>query len=177
MSISGNKKANGKKKKGHFNVIDLLLILIALFVVFAVIYVFAPFSTVKNLFTSQEKTIEYTVEFIGVDKDFVNTIQKNDLVVDSVSKNHIGTVQAADYNNPYTEFEVVPTKNEGTLEGVLVEHPNKCNVLVTISAEAEYSEGDGYRVNDYRIAIGEKMNLIFPNYMGECYCIDLSVDP
>ena len=176
MSIAKKKRTKKTKKKGSFNVIDLLLVLIALFVVLAMLYVFAPFSAVKNLFTAEEKTIEYTVEFIGVDKDFIDTIKKNDVVVDAVSKNHIGVVQAADYNNPYTEFEAIQKENNEGLEGTLVEHPDKCNVLVTISADAKYSEGDGYRINEYRIAIGEKMSLVFPNYMGECYCIDLSVD-
>ncbi len=178
MSISDKKKTMRTKnrKKGRFNVIDLLLVLIVLFVISAILYVFAPFSTVKNLFTSEETTIEYTIEFIGVDKKYVNEIQKNDIVVDAVSKNHIGTVQAADYNNPYTEFEAIQKKNENTLEGVLVEHPDKCNVLVTIAATAKYGEGDGYRVNGYRIAVGEKMSLVFPNYMGEGYCIDLSLE-
>lgn len=176
MHTSVKKKTTSAraKRSGRFNIIDLLLVLIALSLIAALLYIFAPFSTIKNWFASEEKTIEYTVEFVGVDKAFVNKIQKNDIVVDAVSKNHIGTVQAADFSYPYTVFESV--QKGDAMEGVLVEHPDKCNVIVTISANATYLEEDGYRVNQYRIAVGEQMNLIFPNFMGECYCIDLSVD-
>lgn len=170
-----NKTAGGKRKKsGRFNLIDFLLILIVLFIIFTVIYIFAPFSAFKTIFFAEETAIEYTVEFVGVDKEFVNTIHKNNTVVDSVSKNQIGTVQATDYSEPYKQLEAV--KKDDKLVGIYAEHPDKYNVVVTISANAKYAKGDGYRVNDCRIAVGEKMNLIFPNYMGECYCIDISAD-
>lgn len=173
-SVKKKSTASKRKRSGRFNIIDLFLVLIALALVAALLYIFAPFSTVKNLISSEKTTMEYTVEFVGVDKTFVNKIQKNDIVVDAVSKNHIGTVEAADYNYAYTQFESI--QKGDAIEGVLVEHPDKCNVIVTISAEATHVPGKGYSVNQYRIAVGEKMNLIFPNYMGECYCIDLSVD-
>ena len=60
--------------------------------------------------------------------------------------------------------------------GVLAAHDGKYNVIVTISADGEYKEGEGYSVNGRRIAVGEKMALRFPNYVGEGYCIALSVD-
>lgn len=168
-----SKKKKANQKKGRFNFIDFLLILIILLVLATVVYVFAPFSAVKNLISSQEVTVEYTVELIGVDKDMINKIKEEDIVVDSVSKNQIGTVQVADYNYPNTVLQYVD--NDGVVEGVLVEHPDKCNVLVTISATADYLSGTGYRVNNCRIAVGEKMQMIFPNFTGEGYCIDLSV--
>ena len=172
---SKKSKRNKVKKPGRFNLIDFLLVLIILLVIAAVVYVFAPFSAVKNLLSSQSTTIEYTVELIGVDKDLINKIRENDVVVDAVSKGQLGTVQVADYNYPHTVLQYVQN-NDDQPEGVLVEHPDKCNVLVTISATAEYMEEKGYQVNNCRIAVGEKMQMIFPNYIGEGYCIDLSVE-
>lgn len=170
-----SKKKNSKNKRGRFNLIDFLLIVIILLVIATVFYVFAPFSAVKNLISSQNVTIEYTVELVGVDKDMINKIKENDSVIDAVSKNPIGTVQVADYNYPNTVLQYVEAENEDAIEGILVEHPDKCNVLVTISASAEYMEKAGYTVNHCRIAVGEKMQMIFPNYIGEGYCIDFSV--
>ncbi len=177
ISVASKKKKDKhkkKKKQGRFNLIDFLLVLIILLVIATVIYVFAPFSAMKNLLSAQTVNIEYTVEIIGVDKDLINKIQENDIVVDAVSKGQIGTVQVADYNYPHTVLQYV--QNEDQPEGILVEHPDKCNVLVTISASAEYLEAQGYEVNHCRIAVGEKIQMIFPNYICEGYCIDLSVE-
>ncbi len=162
-----------KKKNGRFNLIDLLLVLVVLALIAALLYVFAPFSAVKNLLSSEDKTIEYTVELLGVDKDDIGKIMENNVVVDAISKSQLGTVRVADYNYQYTVLQYV--QKDDKAEGVLAEHPDKCNVLITISATAEYAQGEGYVVNQCRIAVGEKMQLIFPNYMGEGYCIDLNV--
>ena len=59
---------------------------------------------------------------------------------------------------------------------VLSAHEGKYNVIVTITASGNYKEGEGYSVNDCRIAVGEKMSLRFPNYIGEGYCVALSVE-
>jgi hypothetical protein len=61
-------------------------------------------------------------------------------------------------------------------EGVLSEHPNKFNLLVTISTTANYAEGSGYSVNATRIAVGEKLALRFPDYVAEGYCIYLETE-
>lgn len=174
MEAASEKKAKKiKKKNGRFNLIDLFLIIIVLLIVAILLYVFAPFSSIERLFSDKNQTIEYTIELTGIDKAFINKIGENDAVIDAVSKAQIGTVVVADYNYPYSVLQYV--QNENNSEGVLVEHPDKCNVLITVTATAEYAAEKGYSVNQCRIAVGEKMQLIFPNYIGEGYCIDLNV--
>lgn len=171
-SISSVKK---KKNSGRFNFIDFILIVIVLLVIAAVIYVFAPFSRLKDMTSSQPVALQYTVEILGVDEAFIEKIKENDFVIDSVSKNGMGTVVAVDYNNKYTELQYVINENpeDGSkkTEGVLAEYPDKYNVIITISAEASYAAEKGYSVNGTRIAVGEKMSLRFPDYVGEGYCI------
>ncbi len=163
-----------KKKSGRFNFIDFILIVIVLLLIAAVIYAFAPFSRIQNLTGAQVRNIQYTVEFTGVDEAFIDKIKENDLVVDSVSKNQMGSVVAVDYNHKYTELQYVVTKDaDGVehVEGILSEYPNLYNVIVTIYASADYSAGSGYTVNHTRIAVGEAMSLRFPDYLGEGHCI------
>ena len=159
-----------KKKPYRFNILDILLILLAIGIVFVAINIISPMSFIKKLQSDSTHTIEYTVEFIGVDEDFLDTIKENDKVMDSVSKNSLGTVVAVDYNTHYSEL-----KYENKV-GKLVDYADKYNVTVTITAEGSYISGEGYNINAHRIAVGEKMSLRFPDYVGEGYCISFTVD-
>lgn len=173
---SGSTSSVKKKKfSGRFNFIDFILIVIVLLVIATVIYVFAPFSRLRDMTSSQSVTVQYTVEILGVEEAFIEKIKENDFVIDSVSKSGMGTVVAVDYNNKYTELQYVINENteDGTkkTEGVLAEYPGKYNVIITISSKATYEAEKGYSVNGTRIAVGEKMPLRFPDYVGEGYCI------
>ena len=103
-------------------------------------------------------------------KKSILKIKENDIVVDSISKNTLGTVLAVDYNNYYTEL----TYDEITGQGKMVEYTDRYNVTVTIVAQGVYTKGEGYTVNSRRVAVGEKMSLRFPDYVGEGYCISFS---
>ena len=161
-----------KKKNYRFNILDVLLILLAIGIVFVAVNIISPMAFIKNLQADSNHTIEYTVEFIGVDEEFIEAIKENDKVMDSVSKNSLGTVIAVDYNTHYSELKY----DEENKAGKLVDYADKYNVIVTITAEGNYVEGEGYNVNAHRIAVGEKMSLRFPDYVGEGYCISFSVD-
>ena len=160
-----------KKRTGRFNLVDFFLIMIILLVIVTLIYVFAPFSRLQSLVKKEAKTVEYTVEILGVDESFLNKIKENDTVLNSVSKNQMGTVIAVDYNTKYTELQYVK-QNDQTV-GVLAEHPSKYNIIITISATADYLEEVGYSIGGDRIAVGEKVSLRFPDYACEGYCIAL----
>ena len=163
-----------KKKQGRFNLVDFLIILIVLLLLGSVVYLFSPISLVRRLLAEEEKNIYYTVEFQGVDEEFIGKITENQMVVHSVSKNTMGTVTAVDYNTRYTELQFI--ENEGEISGVLAEYPNRYNVVVTVYCSSKYADGVGYSVNGQRIAVGEKLSLRFPDFAAEGYCIGLSQD-
>ncbi len=163
---------NVKKKRRGFNFIDLLLILFVVCVIVLAINIISPLSIFDRLKTESTHTIQYTVEFIGVDAEYVDSIKENDTVIDSVSKNNLGQVAVADYGTVYSVLEY----NESAQAGVLTEYKDKYNVTVTITADASYTEGEGYKVNNCRVAVGEKLSLRFPGYLGEGHCISFSID-
>ncbi len=176
MSTSGNGAKSPslkKRKEKRFNLLDVLIILVALLVIATVFYIFTPFSRLEKAVKKQTQNIHYTVEILGVDEAFLQNIKDNQMVIDSVSKNSLGTVTAVDYHTKYTELQCV-VDEDGKATGVLAEYPDRYNVVVTINATADYLEGEGYSVNHCRIAVGEKMTLRFPNYVCEAYCIGLN---
>ena len=75
-----------------------------------------------------------------------------------------------DYNTQYTELEY----NEEANAGVLATYPEKYNVQVTIKATGSYTAGEGFKINNKRIAVGEKLSIRFPDFVCEGYCISLS---
>ncbi|MBO7310250.1 MAG: DUF4330 domain-containing protein [Clostridia bacterium] len=166
---SATKKA---KHKGKFNFIDFLLVLIVLAIIAALVYVFLPSSHIKRVTSDKTLDMQYTIEILGVDEQYISNIVENDTVIDSVTKSNIGTVTAVDYSMQYTELAY----DEESSTGVLTPIAGKYNVVVTISATAEYEEGTGYTVNGTRIAVGEKISARFPNYICECYCISVPLD-
>ncbi len=157
-------------KQGKFNLIDFLLIVIVILIIGALVYVFLPTSIIKNITAEKSEEIQYSIEILGVDEQFLDNINENDVVLDSVTKSNIGTVTAVDYGIQHTQLEYDGEK------GVLSPIVGKYNVIVTISATAEFEEGEGYTVNGTRIAVGEKINARFPNYVCESYCISIPLD-
>ena len=169
-----NKKADKKSRK--FNFVDFLLILLVLALIAGAVYLFTQGSIFKKLGATEQGTLTYTVEIQGVDAEYLNIIKESDVVVDSVTKNTLGTVSAVDYNTKQTVLEYVKNEDEDgnvTYTGVLSEYPNQYTVLVTITAPAEYVSGDGYFVNNCRIAVGEGLALRFPDFAAEGYCISM----
>jgi len=169
ITIKANKKE--KAKNGRFNLIDLILVVLVLLVIAILIQVFSP-TLIQKLSSNQTKEIQYTVEFLGVESEFADKIKEEHLVIDSVSKNQIGTVIAINNNDPYEELQYV----ENSDVGILSPYPNKVNVQVTIKVTADYAKEYGYSVNGTRIAVGEKLSLRFPDYVAEGYCIGLEAE-
>ena len=161
-----------KRKEKRFNLLDVLIIIAALLAIATVFYVFTPFSRLETAVKKQTKNIHYTIEILGVDEAFLQNIKENQMVIDSVTKNQLGTVTAVDYHTKYTELQYVV--KDGKASGVLAEYPDRYNVLVTINATADYLAEEGYSVNHRRIAVGERMTLRFPDYTCEAYCIGLN---
>lgn len=170
-NVNSSSKNTRKAKAGRFNFIDFLLIVVILLIIVAMVYVFLPGSIISKLTADKTVKIDYSIEITGVDEKFIENIKENDVVLDSVSKNSLGTVTAISYN---MQHELKYNEEENV--GVLSQVKGKYNVIVTISATGEYEEGHGYSVNGTRIAVGEKINARFPDYICEAYCISIPRD-
>ena len=76
---SNSQNGKNKKKKFKFNFIDFLIVLLVLMIIFAAVYVFAPFSWIEKRNGTTE--LQYTIEFQAVDEAFIENIKENDLIL------------------------------------------------------------------------------------------------
>ena len=62
---------------------------------------------------------------------------------------------------------------QGEMTCIRSEHPQKYNITVKVVATAEYEEGIGYSVNGCRVAIGEMLDMRFPQYTCSGACTQI----
>ncbi len=178
-NITNNSALKKKKIKRKFNIIDFLVLIIIIAVVGGAIYAVFSWSNIKSLWSTSTVELQYTVELRGVDKEFISKIKAGDTVTDAVSKNQLGIVERVDSIEKYTVLDY--TKNEiqnddgkssaASYSGVLSEYPDKYNITVYISSSAEYEKGVGYTVNGRRVAVGEIIEMRFPEFSSVAYCV------
>lgn len=158
-----------KKRKGRFNLMDLVLVLIAVGIVLFVVFVLDPFSL--NLFGKENHnvTLEYTLRIENVEGTLIDKIRTRDEVIDATVKTSLGYVNAVENDTPYAE----PYYNSQEDAVSMKEYPDRYDLVVTVTADAVFTEGVGYTVNGRRVAVGTQFYLMFPNYVGTGYCISM----
>ena len=170
--MGGDKRDHSRK--WLFWTVDVLLILIIVAAILFAVSLLTPFS----LFGSdgeEERNIQYTVEFVGVDSDSIAMLKVGDTVTDAKTGSVIGTVVAIN-NRPYEVYTDTPVYDK-TLDSWIVgtyTYPDSyATVMVTIAVTATYEQGVGYTAEDCRIAVGGSYELRFPCYTasGECIAI------
>lgn len=168
-NISTNKSITAKKKR-KFNVVDFFIVVIILALIAILIYAFSPWSQIKKLWSSDEVSIEYTVELRQVDESYIDLINRNDdakNAANGISLGEVATIESI-------EESLVLGYDSTTNEGVFAEHPNQYDITLRITAKADYEKGVGYSVNGCRIAVGEEIFFKFPKFVCSGYCIGLS---
>lgn len=170
-TITNNEPAakETKKSKFRFNIVDFILILFVLSAVVALILYFLPGVT-SRLSHSGEVEITYVLEFRGVDDAFISNIQNGDKAYSAEQNFAMGNVKSV-ATGPYSTLEY----DSASGGAIMKDHPKLKTLIVTITASALYTDGEGYSINGERIAVGEKYNVRFPNFVGSAYCTQLKV--
>lgn len=169
------KKAKGERKQ-PINAVDIVLILMILSFAVIFVFLFAP-NPGFDRDNEQNVKLEYTVEISGISKEMAAKINVGDQVFDEQDRYAIGAVTNTEiddcveyvYNEESGRIEAVAYTDEGNSSAV------RKTVLVTITANANYTEGSGYTVNGYRIAVNREMSLCFPGYSGNGQCISVTI--
>ena len=172
-NITHKPAAQEKKNKRKFNFIDFLVVLVIITVIGIAFYLFSPWSKIEKLWSDNQVEITYLVEIKNVNPEDIDLIKAGDSVKNSVTKNPLGTVvDVVSVENAYS-YDYVLDEKEDKLNCVVVENPNKYNVVIKITAYADYQEDVGYSVNGCRVAIGESFDLRFPLYACPASCTQL----
>jgi hypothetical protein len=175
-SVKAESKRAQKEKKISLNIVDIVLIILIISLVVLAVFLLAP-NAEWNFSDGQNAKLEYTVEISGITKEMAAKIQVGDSVFEGENHYMIGSVTNTEMNDC---MEYIYNEASGRIEAVAyVDEGNSSSVpktlLVTITCAAEYSEGHGYTVNGYRIAVNREMSLCFPGYNGNGQCISVTV--
>ena len=165
------KRTTGRKKKtGRLpvNLFDVAAIL-AVVAVIALAISGTQLSRVFGFGTAGEDcTVEYMIMFADVDQDLALSVSEGNTVHGGAGTAYMGEV--------ITSPEVQPHRVVGYADGTaqMKEKPGAVNVIVTVRADAVYTEGEGYRVGDTTVRVGDTLSLRFPGYTGVGSCINIS---
>ena len=158
---------NPKKKKIHFNLVDLILIIIALASVSVLVFVFSSKSIAKTS-SSQTVEIEYTITFSPVREEYINLVKIGDKVTNTANMDDCGEV----YLVSNSDYEHVGINTESG-EKVTTKLDGMKSMVITIRAKATKT-AYGYSVNGYDIIIGEDISVRVPDYTGIGKCTSVT---
>ena len=155
-------------------VVDILLLVTILAAIFFLVVLLTPFDPFGGGET-EERTVLYTVEISGVDRDSVQSLHVGDIVTDVDTGSVIGEVVEV-ASRAYEVYTDLPsTEADLTADGEHNIHvvtkkiyPEDFQTLaVTIRVTADYEKGVGYWAQDCRIAVGRTYEIRLPAYAGE----------
>ena len=170
-------KSSERRRRWFFLLVDILLLLVVLTAVFFLVVILTPLDLFKGS-KIEERSIVYTVELAGVDRDSIEALAVGDTVTDTQTGSAIGIVTEV-HSRPYEAYTDIPTTEmDAGLNSYLVTkntYPdNFKTVTVTVRATADYESGIGYTVERSRIAVGRSYDLRFSSYSGSGVCVTLA---
>ncbi len=150
-----------KTKKSAFDRIavaclNAFILLFVFLLLAAFLYAVKP----KALFRPNSE-LTYTLRFTMVREEYTRDLRDGDRVLDAVRKNNIGSVVAYDLSPALTETY---SRKENRMR--MVEYPHRVTLTLTVRAPARHTER-GYTVAGIPFAIGQKISVRLPNFVGE----------
>jgi len=138
-------------KKGKFNWVDGLVILLVVLLIAGAVYKFRG-NSVTNSAVPMEQ-VSYTVGISGVRSGMVDAIREGDTVFDGDSGNAVGTITKVEVS----ECRTTMAKDDGTV--VWVPKEDRYDVVITVEAWATVN-GDTCMVNRiYQLNVGSNRSL------------------
>ncbi len=156
------------KKAFSFNIIDAMLIIIALLCICATIFFFTD-ADITNSKDDEKVILEYTVEFNPIREEFRNFLEIGDPITESSNMKEAGEI----VNVIYYDHLYYGTNDE-TGETVSSKYPGKINMTLTVRAEAVKTD-TGYSINGYELLIGNSINIRTPDFTGTGVCTSITV--
>lgn len=164
------KFAKNGKIFGKISVIDILVIIVAIFML-KIVYDKFDYST--NRTSSQiisKQEFEYTAKIKKISPKTVDMLKIGDEVYDNTSSTMIGKITDIQYETAKYEFE----GNDGKV--YLKEYPGKVDVTLKIKTDGTIKDGEYLANNLIRILIGEN-KIIKTKYVKiEANIIDINVE-
>ena len=160
-----NKEKSNRGPRG-FNLLDIIIVIVIVGLIGGGWYAYSNYTDNQQ---KNKRAVEYQVEIKGVDQSFVDAIKQGDPLRESVKGNNLGkmldktVVAAANVNTDFLNGKYV---------AVVV--PDKLDVVLNISAEAEVSE-KSITVGGLEIKIGQKIFVKGKGYAKEGYLLNINI--
>lgn len=168
------KKVTSQVRKNRFNVLDIVIVVLILFIVAAIVMFIVPEFSGRAVI-GEKVQISYTVVFENVSRDVYDKVMVDDNVTEVVGGRNLGVVSEIPESEHYYEY-VLSTDESGNNIAVKKQYDDMgMNLRVTITATAVYKEGVGYTVDGYRIASGKRLELRFNSFVGSGYCENITI--
>ena len=150
-----------ERKKGKFNIIDVIVIAVIVILIAGAAYKFRGLDKTKKTAAMEPITYEMTIESLReYNKE---NLQVGDTVFDYTSGNAIGTIENIEWTDATDPFY--------TLNGETIEAPveNRYDAVLTISANATNSDGVYFVDRTYEICVNSERK-IYTKY-AECTAV------
>ena len=140
-----------EKRKGKFNIIDGIVILVIIVLICGAVYKFRGLDKTKKNTAMTPITYEFTIESLRY-YAFEN-LQVGDTVYDYTSGNAIGTISNIEWKDAVEPFY--------TIDGQTVEAPveNRYDAVVTVEAQASESDGVYFVDRTYEICVNSQRKI------------------
>lgn len=154
-------------KKTKFNVIDVLILILVVFVVLAGLYVYYD-RTHGDEKIQNTQNVSFTIEVNGLSYDAANSFKVGDTVTLGETTSGSGKITNVDI----VDYERVSVDSEDG-KYILANVPNEYTARVTILFEAEKTS-DSYMSGSEIIAVGREMPFNGKGVAAsDCYIVDL----
>ena len=155
------------KRKLRFNAVDVLIILLFASVAFVLLYIFVLSDRGTETTGASSAKIQYVVEVQNIDSRFAESVKRDQIVEDAITRKNIGKVIGVESR----DFEKITFDYDNAREvSSLVE--GRISLRITIEADAAESDR-AFTVNGVEIRVGKQFSLILPDLYGVGFCIEL----
>ena len=136
------------RKKGKFNIFDLLVIIIVVVLIGGAVYKFKGLDKTSNTTPMETMTYEMTIE--NLRPYAKNNLQVGDVLYDYTSGNSIGTITDIEWLDATDAFY--------TIDGKTVAAPveNRLDAVMTVEAQAVKTNGVYFVDKTYEVCVNSK---------------------
>lgn len=162
------KSARPAKSKGHFNILDIVIVIFILLIAGGAAFYFIFSRPGANNGTDDTETVEYQLWYERQRTELSDRIKVGDQVYDDSGVHALGEVVAVDIRPT-----VVDSYDKTNEQIISVTFPERYSVYVTIRAKATKSE-NGYSVGPVRLVVGARIGTRYPDFQSAASCVSVT---
>jgi len=155
-----------KRKKGGFNLLDLLIVLMLIAGICLAVYAYYP-GLLSGKKTGELREVSYELVFKSSDPELASAIAAGNQV-SFVKGGKMGTV---------TSVKTIPSMTYVIRDGAAIQVESKglCDIIVTVKAEAS-DNGSSLTADGVRLAAGASYEVTMPGFTGTAVCRSLVIE-